>query len=86
MKGILFISTFMMVIVTLAQPVNDNPCNAIPLDINPGCINFNGDNIGATSSNVVDPSCGGYNGEDVWFVLLVPANGSVSITMGSGSL
>lgn len=73
-------------LVVLAQPDNDDPCNAIPLGVEANCISVNADNIGATDTNIPDPSCGGYNGEDVWFVVLVPANGVVQISMGSGTL
>jgi gliding motility-associated-like protein len=72
--------------VCFAQPVNDDPCNAIPLDVEIGCNQVSGDNIGATNSSIPDPSCGGYNGEDVWFVILVPSNGAVNLSMNAGTL
>ena len=31
-----------------AQPSNDNPCGAVPIDVNNGCVTTSSDNIGAT--------------------------------------
>ena len=73
--------------VTLAQPTNDEPCNAIVLPVNSSCTNTLGTNVGATNSTVTDPpsTCAYYTyaGGDVWYQLTVPASGDVIIT-GSG--
>ena len=86
MKKLILILVFFSGFVALSQPINDNPCNAIPLSVNGSCVSVSGDNIGSTSSSVSNPSCGGYNGEDVWYVALVPANGSVIINLSAVSL
>lgn len=86
MKSLFAILYLSITISVLAQPSNDDPCGAVPLDINNGCAYTNATTAGATNSSVANPSCGGYNGEDVWFVILVPANGSVIIDSDQGSL
>jgi gliding motility-associated-like protein len=87
MKRLFAISGFLLTgFSAWSQPVNDEPCQAIPLDVNQACAPVPANNNGATNSSVGNPSCGGYNGEDVWFVALVPANGAISITSQSGSL
>ncbi len=61
-----------------AQP-NDEPCNATPLAVGATCVMVTSTNVGATGSAVADPSCSDYNGADVWFSVVVPANGNLQI-------
>lgn len=59
-----------------AQPANDDPCNAIQLDVLASCTPQTFTNILATpSSGVISPGCGGYSGGDVWFTFTLPNNG-----------
>jgi hypothetical protein len=54
-------------------PSNDDCANAIDLKITGECSYFDYDNIMATSSGVVDPSCGTPGaGQDVWFSITPP--------------
>ncbi len=61
-------------------PANDNPCNAIELTVGPTCTYQTFTNADATGSlNVPDPGCAGYAGGDVWFKVVVPAGGAITI-------
>lgn len=71
----------------LAQPANDDPCNATPLSVNTSCIFAAATNAGATATaGVSNPSCAFYNGGDVWFSAIVPANGILSVDTDDGSM
>lgn len=70
-----------------AQPTNDDPCGAIPINVGGTCSYTQYDNTGATgTSGVGNPSCGGYNGEDVWFAAVVPPSGNLILDGSAGSL
>ena len=59
-----------------AQPANDDPCNAIALNVSTSCIPSTFTNVAATpSSGVISPGCGAYAGGDVWFTFTLPNNG-----------
>ncbi|MBX2888821.1 MAG: gliding motility-associated C-terminal domain-containing protein [Ferruginibacter sp.] len=74
-------------ISSFAQPSNDDPCAATPLQVNTTCVRTTSTTNGATSTTgVSDPSCGYYQGEDVWFSLVVPANGNVLIQSWPGEI
>ena len=46
----------------------------------------NGTNLGATASSQADPTtCFGYAGGDVWFTVVVPASGSITIETGDST-
>lgn len=81
MYGIFLTMFFSVLGLTgFAQPANDDPCNATPLPVNSTCVRTNSTTTGATNTTGVStPSCGSYAGEDVWFSLVVPANGNVII-------
>lgn len=70
---------------TLPVPSNNLPCGAISLD-NTNCDLINGDNIGATNSNVPVPSCGNYQGRDLWYTITVPTSGFPTIQTEEGTL
>lgn len=75
----------------IAQPANDNPCQAAPLIAGLSCQFQQFNNIGATNNfaNIPNPGCGGYNNnqaQTVWFVIPVPANGELIIDQSPGSL
>ncbi len=68
------------------RPANDDPSGAIVLtvgnDFETGSVV--GSNMGATASEDFDPSipnpdCGSYEGEDVWFEVVVPESGELII-------
>jgi len=59
-------------------PTNDEPCDAIPLTVNPSCTYETYYNEGATATaGYPDPSCSNYQGGDVWFTVTVPAGGNL---------
>jgi gliding motility-associated-like protein len=86
---LIFLSVFSFLgFYALSQPSNDNPCNAIPLQVNSSC-NFNNYmNLGATpTAGVPDPGCAGYAGGDVWFSFTMPENGYHTIVeMGAAGI
>jgi hypothetical protein len=68
---------------------NDEPCTAMELLVTGECSYINVSNVGATNSanaNIPAPGCGGYQGGDVWFVVVVPENGRVIIDGMPGTL
>lgn len=68
-----------------AQPQNDDPCNAIFLDVQPTCNMQMFTNEDATgSTGVPAPGCSNYQGGDVWFQVLVPQEGAIVIKTEPG--
>ncbi len=67
-------------------PVNDDPCNAITLNVSQNGCNFQTfTNESATgTSGVPAPGCASYNGGDVWFKLTVPCTGSIILDSQTG--
>lgn len=66
----------------LPPPTNDNPCGAQLLTVNSACVYTQYTTVQATNSSgpgVPAPSCANYLGGDVWFQVIVPANGIVII-------
>lgn len=67
--------------ISFAQPGNDNPCGAEVLTPNTSCVNSTWSNVAATATaGVTAPGCASYGGGDVWFQLIVPAGGVVTLT------
>lgn len=66
----------------MAQPANDNPCNATAIPLNATYAAYTTTN--ATASNVGGTSCGFYNGRDVWFSVTVPASGVLTVQTNNG--
>ncbi|BAX82320.1 hypothetical protein ALGA_4028 [Labilibaculum antarcticum] len=69
-------------------PINDLPCDAISLSTKLLCTYASYDNLEATNSEDFDstipnPSCGNYNGGDVWFTAKVPSSGEITIEVNS---
>ena len=56
-----------------APPANDECVNAEDLIIYSSCSPTTGTNLGATDSNVPAPSCGNYQGGDIWYSVYVPS-------------
>jgi hypothetical protein len=71
----------------LAQPINDEPCNAISLTVIPDVdectpsvpIQW----MAATATNVPNPTCGSGQLLDVWYKFTAPANGKVNIRVST---
>lgn len=66
-------------------PANDNPCGATPLTVGSSC-SFTGSTTGGATATTGPPAptCASYGGGDVWFSLVVPANGQVTIDSNTG--
>lgn len=70
---------------TPPAPSNDNPCSAIALSVNTSCTYATYTTAGATASaGVPAPGCSNYSGGDVWFSIVVPASGEVTIDTQTG--
>ena len=88
--------TFSICVFPNTPPANDEPCGAIPLTVNAGCLFTGATNEYATntpSSNtptwfsIPAPGCGGATQfSDVWFTAVVPSNGILQIDTDDGSL
>lgn len=76
-----------MITIPGCQPSNDDCVNAIALtvatDYSSGIVN--GTNRYATASTETDPLCGGLAGGDIWYSVVVPASGDVTIQTGDTS-
>ncbi len=66
--------------------VPDEPCSAQPLTVGTSCTYTSGNNTNATDSPILDPGCAWYAGSDVWYSVVVPAGGAVTIDMQSGTM
>ncbi|MBL7982005.1 MAG: hypothetical protein JNL52_09370 [Flavobacteriales bacterium] len=76
--------TFNMCVVGVA---NDGPCTATSLPVGTSCSNTGSTNVFASgTTEVPDPPCGNYQGGDVWFTFVAPANGAVTVRTSSGGL
>ncbi len=66
-------------------PSNDEPCNAILLNVSNSCSfeTFTNFDASATSSAPA-PGCAGYTGGDVWFKVVVPAAGAIDFNTQAG--
>lgn len=72
-------------VVVLAQPANDDPCNAITLTVGSSCTFSQYTNASATASaGVPAPGCASYSGGDVWFKVTVPAGGALNFDSNTG--
>ncbi|MBX2981014.1 MAG: T9SS type A sorting domain-containing protein [Flavobacteriales bacterium] len=82
---------------TLNQPPpNDDPCGAIPLTVNFGCILSNGSNESATNTispfpngsfaTGATPTCQASFFNDVWYSVVMPPNGVIQIDTQLGTL
>lgn len=67
-------------------PANNLCANAINLSVNTTCVASTYNNIGCTgesSSTAPNPSCGFYQGGDVWFTVTVPASGKLRFSINN---
>lgn len=68
-------------------PSNDNPCGALALAVNASCTYTTATTTNATgTTGVPAPGCASYNGGDVWFSAVVPANGNLNIETSTGAI
>jgi hypothetical protein len=76
-------SGFTGTISCLTPPANDQPCGAITIPVNTsGCVNTLGTTINSTlSTGMVEPGCGSFSDNDVWYKAVVPANGALSVSV-----
>lgn len=68
---------------------NDEPCSSLPMSGFSSCNYITVDNVFSTQSAIVDPSCGGgslYTEWDVWYNIVVPADGMFDLTFSPGSI
>jgi hypothetical protein len=74
-------SNFTLCIWEIEPPVNDNCANALDLTVNDECLlsNFSSQYSVAESGIAPNPSCGFYQGGDVWFKFTAPESGNFSI-------
>jgi len=70
-------------------PVNDNCANATALPIGTNCVMSGFTNAYASaepSSIAPNPSCGFYQGGDVWFTAVMPASGILRVETSNGTI
>ena len=73
------------ILLPLAVPSNDDPCNSIGLPVSSSCTMATYTNASATAtSGPAAPTCGFYQGGDVWFSIIIPASGSIQIQTAAG--
>jgi hypothetical protein len=65
---------------TVVGPANDDCAGAVPLTIGAACTNTVTTNVGASASSGPNPTCGSTAANDVWYSIVVPANGAVVVT------
>ncbi|WP_162239632.1 T9SS type A sorting domain-containing protein, partial [Flavobacterium sp. Leaf359] len=72
---------------TACPPVNDNCANAVAITPTATFVPTDGTNVGATASSTetVPVNCNGYSGGDVWFSVVVPPSGNLTIETGNSS-
>lgn len=68
------------VVIPPPPPANDEPCNAIGLNVQSTCnYQYYTNESALASASVPDPACTFYQGGDVWFSVVVPAGGAMLI-------
>lgn len=86
-KPVLVVAMMLIGGSVIAQPINDEPCDAITLNVGSTCNYEQFTTLDATSTlGYPDPSCGDYQGNDVWFQVTVPAEGSLIFDTNTGDL
>jgi gliding motility-associated-like protein len=73
--------------ISFLMAAGDDPCTATPLTVNATCVYSLFDNNGATTTSGVSiPNCANFINNDVWFSIVVPANGSLIIDSQAGTM
>lgn len=66
---------------------NDEPCNAIALDVNTSCVTeYFANHIATATTNVGPHSCASSTSRDIWFSFSAPSSGNVHIYTYAGTL
>lgn len=66
---------------------NDEPCNAIPLDVNTTCVTeYFANHIATATTNVGPHTCASSTSRDIWFSFSAPSSGNVDIYTYAGTL
>ncbi|MEZ0007015.1 hypothetical protein ABH942_002393 [Flavobacterium sp. 28YEA47A] len=82
-------TTFDICVRTMATPANDDCANAITLT---AATNYAGGAVNSTVADATDsaatssipaPGCASYNGGDVWYKVVIPADGKLTIQTGN---
>ncbi len=68
-----------IIVTDSVEPFNDEICDAFEISVKTSCMPVVSSNDIASNSAVSAPSCGNYNGADVWFKIVVPAGGNLVI-------
>ncbi|MBK7763210.1 MAG: choice-of-anchor D domain-containing protein [Bacteroidetes bacterium] len=73
--------TFSICASDITPPVNDYCANAINIATDTICnyTNYSNTNCTADTGTISVPSCGGYQGGDIWFTTTIPPSGHISI-------
>lgn len=67
-------------IVALSAPANDEPCSATLMTTGTSCNYQSGTTqLASATQGVSTPSCGNYQGADVWFKTVIPSSGAIVI-------
>ncbi len=76
-------SGFSGIISCLSPPINDQPCSAVTIPVNSsGCAYTLGTTVNSTlSTGMVEPGCGSFSDNDVWYRAVVPSNGTLTVTV-----
>ncbi|MCB0636508.1 MAG: T9SS type A sorting domain-containing protein [Lewinella sp.] len=73
--------------VTEQVPVNNDDClEATALTPAATCSYATFTTVGASDSGVPSPGCASYSGGDVWFSVVVPASGQITVDMEEGTM
>lgn len=70
-----------------STPANDDPCGALLLTAGVACTFTTYTNLcssASTAAGIPLPSCSNYNGGDVWFKVVIPASGTLSVRTNTG--
>jgi hypothetical protein len=79
---------FAATISCVTPPPNDNPCGALSMSVFSTCNYTTVGNTGAQNTvlgTVPNPTCGGYQGSDVWYSATVPPDGNLVFTFSQGT-
>lgn len=88
MRNIIGVILTVLYFQFIASGQTDNPCGATVLTVNTNCTFAAGSipSSATPTAGVPAPGCASYSGSDVWYQVTVPANGSLSIDMNTGSI
>lgn len=82
MKNLILIPFFLLSLVALAQPSNNNCTGAIVLSPSASCVSVSGTTAGASQSQ---PGCAGSASDDVWYTFTANSTALSVIVIGSST-